>query len=88
MDDPRLAPIWERAGELKVPVLIHTSDPAAFFLPTDRYNEHYLTLTKAPDWSTCGSHFSKEQLLEQVVLILRLILLLLFVQMRSGRRSS
>jgi predicted TIM-barrel fold metal-dependent hydrolase len=65
VDDPRLDPIWERAGELKVPVLIHTSDPAAFFLPIDRNNEHYLTLTKAPDWSTVNSFFSKEQLLEQ-----------------------
>jgi predicted TIM-barrel fold metal-dependent hydrolase len=46
-------------------VLIHTSDPAAFFHPIDRNNEHYLTLVKAPDWSTCSSHYSKEELLEQ-----------------------
>ncbi|MCK4925651.1 MAG: amidohydrolase family protein, partial [Spirochaetes bacterium] len=65
VDDPRLAPIWEKACELDVPVLIHTSDPAAFFYPTDRFNEHYLTLVKAPDWSTYGSHYSKEELLEQ-----------------------
>ena len=65
VDDPRLAPIWERAGELGIPVLIHTSDPAAFFLPIDRNNEHYLTLIKAPDWSTIDSFYSKEQLLEQ-----------------------
>jgi len=63
--DPRLQPIWEKAGELKVPVLIHTSDPAAFFHPIDSSNEHYLTLVKAPDWSTCASHYSKEELLEQ-----------------------
>ena len=65
VDDPRLIPIWERAGELGVPVLIHTSDPAAFFLPTDRYNEHYLTLARAPDWSVHESFYSKEELLEQ-----------------------
>ena len=65
VDDPRLQPIWEKAGELNVPVLIHTSDPAAFFFPIDRNNEHYLTLVKAPDWSTCSSHYSKEELLEQ-----------------------
>ena len=65
VDDSRLAPLWEKAGELKVPVLIHTSDPAAFFLPTDRYNEHYLTLVKAPDWSAYGAQYSKEELLEQ-----------------------
>ena len=65
VDDPRLQPIWEKAGELKVPVLIHTSDPAAFFHPIDRNNEHFLTLVKAPDWSTRSSHYSKEELLEQ-----------------------
>ncbi len=65
VDDERLSPIWERAGELQVPVLIHTSDPAALFLPIDRYNEHYLTLIQAPDWSFYGSIYSKEELLEQ-----------------------
>jgi predicted TIM-barrel fold metal-dependent hydrolase len=65
VDDSRLSSLWECAGELGVPVLIHTSDPAAFFLPTDRYNEHYLTLRRAPDWSASGSRFSKDQLLEQ-----------------------
>ena len=65
VDDARLAPIWEKAGELKVPVLIHTSDPAAFFYPIDRSNEHFLTLAKAPDWSAYGSHYSKKELLEQ-----------------------
>jgi predicted TIM-barrel fold metal-dependent hydrolase len=65
VDDTRLDPLWAKAGELHIPVLIHTSDPAAFFLPTDSSNEHYLTLMKAPDWSTRGSRFSKEELLEQ-----------------------
>ncbi len=65
VDDERLAPLWEAAGELGVPVLIHTADPSAFFLPTDRFNEHYLTLTQAPDWSFFGSHFSKAELLSQ-----------------------
>ncbi len=65
VDDRRLYPIWEKAGELGIPVLIHTSDPEGFFLPIDRYNEHYLTLIKAPSWSFQNSHFSKQQLLEQ-----------------------
>jgi predicted TIM-barrel fold metal-dependent hydrolase len=65
VDDPRLVPLWECAGEIGVPVLIHTSDPAAFFLPTDRYNEHYPTLLRAREWRAWGSHYSKEQLLEQ-----------------------
>ena len=65
VDDERLSPIWEKAGKLGVPVLIHTSDPAGFFEPIDRLNEHYPTLSKTPDWSYYGSYYSKTQLLEQ-----------------------
>lgn len=65
VDDERLAPIWERAGELGVPVLIHVSDPIAFFLPPDERNEHYLTLREFPGWSFAGSHFSPWELLKQ-----------------------
>ncbi len=65
VDDERLFPIWRRAGELDLPVLIHVSDPAAFFLPIDATNEHYLTLREFPAWSFYGSHFSKAELLEQ-----------------------
>lgn len=65
VDDERLFPIWRRAGELGIPVLIHVSDPAAFFLPVDEHNEHYQTLHEFPGWSFHGSHFSKWELLEQ-----------------------
>jgi predicted TIM-barrel fold metal-dependent hydrolase len=65
VDDKRLFPIWRRAGELGIPVLIHVSDPIAFFLPFDAENEHYLTLREFPGWSFQGSHFSKWDLLEQ-----------------------
>lgn len=47
-DDPRLAPLWEKAGALGIPVLIHTAEPAAFFLPVDRHNERYLELEQFP----------------------------------------
>ncbi|MBI3789623.1 MAG: amidohydrolase family protein [Gemmatimonadetes bacterium] len=47
-DDPRLGPIWEKCGELGIPVLIHTAEPAAFFLPVDKHNERYLELTQFP----------------------------------------
>lgn len=47
-DDPRLAPIWDKAGELGIPVLIHTAEPAAFFLPVDEHNERYLELWLYP----------------------------------------
>jgi len=65
VDDERLYPIWRRAGELKIPVLIHVSDPLGFFLPVDAANEHYLTLVDAPGWSFLGSPFGKQELLEQ-----------------------
>jgi predicted TIM-barrel fold metal-dependent hydrolase len=65
VNDPRLFPIWRRAGELDIPVLIHTSDPLAFFLPVDRHNEHYQTLQEFVDWSFVDAEFSKEQLLAQ-----------------------
>ena len=47
-DDIRFAPIWEKCGELGIPVLIHTAEPAAFFLPVDKHNERYLELTQFP----------------------------------------
>jgi predicted TIM-barrel fold metal-dependent hydrolase len=47
-DDPRLAPIWDEAGALGIPVLIHTAEPPAFFLPVDKHNERYLELTQFP----------------------------------------
>jgi predicted TIM-barrel fold metal-dependent hydrolase len=65
VDDPRLAPIWRRAGELGIPVLIHTSDPLGFFLPADETNEHTPTLLEFPGWSFHGSHFPKMELLAQ-----------------------
>ena len=44
VDDPRLDAIWERCGDLKIPVLIHTADPKSFWDPMDRYNERWLEL--------------------------------------------
>ncbi len=32
-DDPRFDPVWQRAGELKIPVLWHCADPRPFFQP-------------------------------------------------------
>jgi len=72
VDDQRLFPIWRRAGRLHVPVLIHVSDPVGFFLPVDASNEHYLTLREFPGWSFCGSHFSKQEILEQRNRMIRL----------------
>ena len=48
VDDARLDPIWEKAGELKIPVLIHTADPKSFWDPVDANNERWLELTTHP----------------------------------------
>ncbi len=48
IDDPRLDPIWDKAGELKIPVLIHTADPKPFWDPMDEKNERWLELATHP----------------------------------------
>jgi predicted TIM-barrel fold metal-dependent hydrolase len=53
-DDERIAPIWERAASLGVPVLIHTADPPAFFDPLDDRNERREELREHPDWAYHG----------------------------------
>ncbi len=59
-DDPRLFPIWEEAGKLKMPVLIHQADPTGFFEPVAPENEHYETLVKYPTWSFSDSRFPRK----------------------------
>ncbi len=44
VDDSRLDPIWDKAAELKIPVLIHTADPKPFWDPMDEKNERWLEL--------------------------------------------
>jgi predicted TIM-barrel fold metal-dependent hydrolase len=44
IDDPELDPIWEACARLKIPVFIHTADPAEFFKPIDYNNERWLEL--------------------------------------------
>jgi uncharacterized protein len=66
VDDPRLDPVWEECGRLGIPVAIHTSDPVAFFKPTDNHNERYEELMLNPTWSFYGPEYpSKETLIEQ-----------------------
>ena len=50
VDDERLDPIWKAAAELRVPVLIHFGDPAAFFEPFTAANERWGELNEHPDW--------------------------------------
>jgi predicted TIM-barrel fold metal-dependent hydrolase len=65
IDDPRFDPMWEACAGTAIPVAIHVSDPEAFFLPTDRFNERFEELNNHPDWSFHGRDFpSNRQLLE------------------------
>jgi predicted TIM-barrel fold metal-dependent hydrolase len=66
VDDPLLDPVWEECGRLGIPVAIHTTDPVAFFTPTDNHNERYEELMHNPSWSFYGPQYpSKETLLKQ-----------------------
>jgi predicted TIM-barrel fold metal-dependent hydrolase len=56
VDDPRLDAIWNTAGELGLPVLIHVADPVAFFWDLSPENERWEELQEHPDW-----HFPSPQ---------------------------
>ena len=65
IDDSRFDAMWETCGTLGMPVAIHVSDPEAFFLPIDRFNERFEELNNHPDWSFYGGDFpSNAELLE------------------------
>lgn len=65
IDDRRWDPIWAACGELGFPVIVHTADPAAFFLPIDNTNERWEELHRHPDWSFPADRFpARESLLE------------------------
>ena len=48
VDDPKLDPVFEVCARLKLPVLIHTAEPATFFQPIDKHNERWLELKQFP----------------------------------------
>lgn len=50
VNDRRLDPIWQTAGELNLPIAIHVADPMAFFDPLDQTNERWEELHAHPDW--------------------------------------
>jgi hypothetical protein len=49
-DDPRVVTVLRAAGDLGLPVLIHTADPVAFFEPLVPDNERWDELQVHPDW--------------------------------------
>lgn len=48
INDPRIGPVWEKCGELGIPVLIHSADPKPFWQPHDSLNERWLELKLRP----------------------------------------
>jgi len=66
-DDEGLSDVWDAAGELGLPVLIHTADPVAFFDPVDRFNERLEELLAHPDWSFADPGFPRfERLIDSL----------------------
>ena len=65
IDDRRFDPMWEAVGALKMPVAIHSSDPEAFFLPIDRFNERWEELHAHPDWSFHGKDFPSNREIQE-----------------------
>ncbi|MBT5903047.1 MAG: amidohydrolase family protein [Opitutaceae bacterium] len=66
VDDPRLDPLWAKAGELGVPVLIHVGDPAQFWLPHDGSNERWLELKQKPGRKRSGDPSFEQLIKEQI----------------------
>ena len=65
IDDRRFDPMWEAAGALNMPVAMHISDPEAFFLPIDRFNERWEEFHAHPDWSFHGKDFPSNMELQE-----------------------
>ncbi len=48
INDPRIDAVWEKCGELGIPVLIHAADPRQFWEPHNQNNERWLELKLRP----------------------------------------
>jgi predicted TIM-barrel fold metal-dependent hydrolase len=57
VDDVRLTPVCEMAGELGLPVMIHVADPVAFFDEIDETNERWEEIGAYPDWAFTSPPF-------------------------------
>src|SRR4051812_29582098 len=65
IDDRRFDAMWDAVGSFNMPVAIHSSDPEAFFLPVDRFNERWEELNAHPDWSFYGRDFPTNRELQE-----------------------
>lgn len=89
VDDPWLNPIWAEAGRLGLPVVIHTGDPEAFWLPVDENNERQAELLAHPGWSNYGLDIpSFEALLDQLMRVVARHPETTFVSVHFGNRAE
>jgi predicted TIM-barrel fold metal-dependent hydrolase len=65
IDDRRFDPMWDAVASFSMPVAIHSSDPEAFFLPVDRFNERWEELNAHPNWSFHGRDFPTNHELQE-----------------------
>lgn len=65
IDDPRIDPIWDKCGELGIPVLIHSADPKPFWDPIDSLNERWLELKLHPSRRYDSTFPSFEQVIAE-----------------------
>jgi predicted TIM-barrel fold metal-dependent hydrolase len=54
VDDAGLNPLFDKAGELAMPIAIHVGDPKAFWRPANKANERWDELQAHPEWSFHG----------------------------------
>lgn len=89
VDDPWLDPIWRAAGQIGLPVVIHTADPEAFWLPTDANNERFAELSAHPAWSYFGQPVPTfEALLEELMNVVARHPETIFVAVHFGNRAE
>jgi len=65
IDDPRIDAVWAKCGELGIPVLIHSADPASFWKPLDENNERWLELKLRPGRKRNPADFTFEQIIAE-----------------------
>ena len=65
INDPELAPIWQAAARLNIPVIIHTAEPQEFFHQPDLHNERWLELALFPDRRQYLNDITFEQLVSE-----------------------
>lgn len=67
IDAKELDPVFETAGELGMPIAIHSGDPRAFWNPITPKNERYKELKAHPGWALYGRDVpSFDEILKQL----------------------